>query len=451
MNPGPNATAAVQDKGHEANAAATSPPPPPSSKRLALYRWLIKKLLPDAAMPVRVVLWNGDEVATAPGEPIATVRVRDRNTFLRMMLKPDLEFGEAYSDGRLVVEGDFPQFLEVFFRAPQPPAAVRLVQRCIGVLSSRPRVNSLGKARDNIWHHYDIGNDFYRLWLDEQMVYTCAYFPTPTATLEEAQVAKMEHVCRKLWLKPGETVVEAGCGWGALARHMAKHHGVKVRAYNLSHEQIAYARERARAEGLDHLVEYVEADYRTITGQYDVFVSVGMLEHVGLAHYHRLGGLIRRCLKPTGRGLIHSIGRNHESATNPWLEKRIFPGAYMPCLREMMRVFEPWGFSVLDVENLRLHYAKTLEHWLARFERSVDTVRAMFDERFVRMWRMYLCCSMAGFTSGSIQLFQVTFAPGRSNDIPWTRDHIYAKAAAVGHGPHHNGFRNGVVTGHGAL
>jgi cyclopropane-fatty-acyl-phospholipid synthase len=451
MNPGLKLLAPVQANGKNLDTADASPPSRPPSKRLAFYQWLIRTLLPKVTTPIRIVIWNGDELATAPGEPIATVRVGDRNTFVQMLLNPDLEFGEAYCDGRVVVEGDFLKFLEVMFRAPRPPAAIKFLRRCVGGWSARPRVNSLGKARDNIWHHYDIGNDFYRLWLDEQMVYTCAYFPTPTATLEEAQVAKMEHVCRKLWLKPGETVVEAGCGWGSLARHMAKHHGVKVKAYNLSHEQIAYARERARAEGLDHLVEYVEADYRTITGQYDVFVSVGMLEHVGLPHYHRLGGLIHRCLKPTGRGLIHSIGRNRPCRTNPWLEKHIFPGAYMPSLTEMMRVFEPWDFSVLDVENLRQHYAKTLEHWLERFECVSGKVRNMFDERFVQMWRLYLCSSLAGFSSGSFQLFQVTFAPARSNEIPWTRSQIYEKAGAIGQGPHHNGFSNGVVNGHGAL
>ena len=221
-------------------------------------------------------------------------------------------------------------------------------------------------SRSNIHRHYNIGNDFYQLWLDEQLVYTCAYYAKPEMTLAEAQIAKMDHVCRKLGLKPGESVVEAGCGWGSLARHMARHYGVKVTAYNISTEQIRYARERAKAEGLDDKIQFIEDDYRTISGRYDAFVSVGMLEHVGRENFTALGGVVQRCLALNGRGLIHSIGRNLPRKTNPWLEKRIFPGAYIPSLREMLNVIEPCGLSVLDVENLRLHYARTLADWLRK-------------------------------------------------------------------------------------
>jgi cyclopropane-fatty-acyl-phospholipid synthase len=257
------------------------------------------------------------------------------------------------------------------------------------------------------------------------MVYTCAYFPTPDVSLEEAQVAKMDHVCRKVRLQPGQTVFEAGCGWGALARHMARHYGVKVRAFNISHEQVACARERARAEGLAGQVEFIEDDYRNIHGSCDAFVSVGMLEHVGCKQYHALGKVIRRCLAPSGLGLIHSIGRNFPCATNSWLEKRIFPGAHIPALSEIMEVFAPMDLTVLDVENLRLHYARTLEHWLRRFESVAGRVAAMFDERFVRTWRLYLAGSLAGFTSGCIQLFQVTFSPSENRAVPWTRAYLY--------------------------
>ncbi len=174
-------------------------------------------------------------------------------------------------------------------------------------------------------------------------------------------------------------------------------------------------------------VEYVEDDYRNITGHYDAFVSVGMLEHVGLSNYPTLGHVAQRCLGGRGRGLIHSIGRNCPARLQPWIEKRIFPGAYPPALGEMTRIFEPWNLSVLDVENLRLHYAQTLRHWLALFEGARERVRDMFDEKFVRMWRLYLAGSVAGFTTGTLQLFQIVFAPGESNDIPWTRAHLYTR------------------------
>jgi cyclopropane-fatty-acyl-phospholipid synthase len=386
-----------------------------------LFRWLF----PTFPFPVVVVLWTGEEFATAPGAPIARVRFRERSAFLGAMLNPDLGFGDGYSDGRIEVEGDLVAFLEALFYMPKPPPWVEFLRRCLTGWRLRPSANSLRGSRHNISHHYDLSNDFYQLWLDEQMVYTCAYFPTPDATLEEAQAAKMDHVCRKVWLRPGETVAEAGCGWGSLARHMAKHYGVTVTAFNISREQVKYARERAKAEGLDGRVRYVEDDYRNISGRFDAFVSVGMLEHVGVDHYRQLGGVIRRCLKPEGRGLVHSIGRNFPEPTSPWLEKRIFPGSYMPSLREMMGVFEPCGFSVLDAENLRLHYAKTLAHWLRRFEAASDRIERMFDRRLVRAYRLYLAASMASFTTGFMQLFQVVFAPARNNDIPWTRAHVY--------------------------
>jgi cyclopropane-fatty-acyl-phospholipid synthase len=203
---------------------------------------------------------------------------------------------------------------------------------------------------------------------------------------------------------------------------MARHYGVTVRALNVSAEQIAYARERARTEHLDRRVEFVEDDYRHVRGQYDVFVSVGMLEHVGAADFPTLGGVIDRSLTDGGRGLLHFIGRNRPSPLNPWIRRRIFPGAYPPTLAEVFdRVLAPWDFSVTDVENLRLHYAATLGHWRTRFESAADDVTAMFDDAFVRAWRLYLAGSQAAFLTGSMQLFQVVFARGRSNAIPWTR------------------------------
>jgi len=256
-------------------------------------------------------------------------------------------------------------------------------------------------------------------------VYTCAYFDTPSATLAEAQVAKLDHVCRKLKLRPGQKVIDAGCGWGALALHMAEHYGVNVKAYNISEEQVAYARERARDQGLEDRVEFCKQDYRTIDERCDRFVSIGMLEHVGLAHYRTLGELVRRCLKPDGLGLIHSIGRSHPARTDAWIVKHVFPGGHIPSLSEMMHVFEPQRFSVLDVENLRPHYARTCSMWLQNFEAVADEVADTYSEEFVRTWRLYLAGSAAGFASGTLQLFQVLFAPHGSRKVPWTRNYQY--------------------------
>ncbi len=373
--------------------------------------------------PVEVELWNGHTVSNHDGETVARIVVRDRGALLKLINDPELCFGELYAAKRVEVHGDFLEFLEAVYRV-WPYAQEKIGKRLLSPFFDARR-NTIPDSRRNIHHHYDIGNEFYKLWLDEQLVYTCAYFPCQNTSLEEAQFAKLDHVCRKLRLRPGEKVVEAGCGWGALALHMAKHYGVIVKAYNISKEQIAFARQRAREEGMDDQVEFIEDDYRNIQGEFDAFASVGMLEHVGPDHYHELGTVINRSLKPEGRGLIHSIGLNYPRPLDAWTERYIFPGACPPSLAQMMQIFEPFDFSVLDVENLRLHYAKTLEHWMQRYEANTARVTEMFDEEFTRAWRLYLAGSHMSFKTGTLQLFQVTFARGNHNQIPWTRQYLY--------------------------
>src|SRR5262245_29959448 len=392
--------------------------------RVAVERAIAYQLLARVGVaPVAMVLPCGEEVRRHTGPPVARIRVADTGTLLALLgPTPELHFGDAYADGRIEVDGDLLALLCSVFAAPEGGWLARAASWWRWLLR---RGNSVSRARWNAHHHYDLGNEFYRLWLDDEMVYTCAYFPTPAATLEDAQAAKMEHVARKLRLRPGERVVEAGCGWGALALWLARHHGVRVRACNVSAAQIEWARERARREGLADRVEFVEDDYRNLVGTCDAFVSVGMLEHVGPEHYGELCRVIDRTLAQDGRGLLHSIGRNRPSEFGPFVAHRIFPGAYPPALREMVGLLEPADLSVLDVENLRPHYARTLEHWLARFEANRDTVARLFDDRFVRIWRLYLTGSIAGFRTGSLQLFQVLFARGRSNRMPWTRADLY--------------------------
>lgn len=388
-------------------------------------RWLAGKALEAAGRPpLTLVLWNGEELR-GDGEPVARILVRDRGAFYQLLRNPALHFGDLYAADRLDIEGDLVECLGAAYGGMADSGTRSALKRLQNRLTPRPRANTLSGSRANIHHHYDLGNRFYELWLDREMQYTCAYFPDDGMTLEQAQIAKLEHVCRKLELKPGDRVVEAGCGWGGLARYMARVHGAQVRAYNISHEQIVYARERARAEGLSDRVEYVEDDYRNITGTYDKFVSVGMLEHVGPANYPGLGGVIDRVLALGGRGLIHSIGRNKPELMNPWIEKRIFPGAYPPTLREMMAIFEPYRFAVLDIENLRLHYAETLRHWYRRYEAHVEEVERMYDAGFVRAWRLYLAGSIAAFVTGSLQLFQAVFARPRDNELRRSRAHLY--------------------------
>lgn len=382
---------------------------------------LLAKALDDS--PIGLVLWDGTELAGDAAR--YRLHIHSRGALLGLIAHPQLYFGEYYSSGGIDVEGNLPDVLTALYEAS---GDARGLPVAIDRAYARLHQIQPARSRGNVHHHYDIGNDFYRLWLDERMVYTCAYFPSPDATLEEAQVAKLDHVCRKLRLKPGEHVIEAGCGWGALALHMARHYGARVRAFNLSHEQIAYARDWAKREDLADRVEFVEDDYRQASGQCDAFVSVGMLEHVGLRSYRDFGRLIRKVTKPDGRGFVHSIGRPRPAPTNAWISRRIFPDGYTPSLGEMMDIFEPNGFAVLDVENLRMHYARTLEHWFARYERAVPRVREMFDERFVRTWRLYLAGSIAAFRVGSMQLYQVLFAGRCANVVPPTRADIYREA-----------------------
>ena len=387
--------------------------------KVLVTRWLRAIGYP----PVQIVLWNGQEISGDEMKPSAKLIILDPGALMKLVIDPALYFGELYTAKRIEVQGKLLDFLEVVYRS-WPYRQDMTVKKLLAPFYDARR-NTLSGARLNIHHHYDIGNDFYKLWLDENMVYTCAYFSNPDASLEDAQFAKLDHVCRKLRLRPGESVVEAGCGWGALALHMAKHYGVSVKAYNISTEQISFARQRARAEGMDGKVEYLEDDYRNLRGEFDAFVSVGMLEHVGPDHYQELGAVIDRSLKNNGRGLIHSIGLNYPRPMDAWTERHIFPGACPPSLAQMMQIFEPFDFSVLDVENLRLHYARTLEHWLQRYEANADRVTEMFDPEFVRAWRLYLAGSLTAFKTGSMQLFQVSFARPSHNLIPWTRQYLY--------------------------
>ncbi len=414
----------AEGRGAGARRPATGAAPPTRLERFLLRR-MVEAL---GHPPFCFVLWNGEELPGNTREPARVrIQLRDRHLVREILRSPDLALGEGYMDGRIEVEGELVRAIELAFGASGRGA--RWARALARASSFRPHFNPRRRARRNVQHHYDLGNDFYALWLDERMLYTCAYFERPDLSLEQAQLAKMDHVCRKLRLKPDERVIEAGCGWGALALHMAAHYGVTVRAFNVSGEQLRYAREEARRRGLDRRVEFCEDDYRSAQGRFDAFVSIGMLEHVGRPHYRALGRSIDRCLSGAGRGLLHFIGHVEAIPMNPWLERYIFPGAYIPALSEVLPLLEHRHFEVHDVENLRRHYARTLEHWIERFEKNADRIEHMVDARFVRMFRLYLASSLASFRSGSSVLYQLLFSrAGRDAEgaIPWTRHDLYA-------------------------
>ena len=378
---------------------------------------------------ISIALWNGEAFPVTNEDPVACMEIRDRGVVLQLMRSPSIGFGECYSSGRIEIHGDFLAFVNEITRAITRRRDRGYYGPKIRSLLYGLRRNTPNRSQHNVHHHYDLGNDFYRLWLDEGMVYTCAYFNTPQASLAEAQTAKLDHVCRKLRLLPGMQVIDAGCGWGALAMHMAERYGVNVIAYNNSKEQVAFAREKAAHRNLENRITFVEDDYRAINQRCDAFVSIGMLEHVGLANYKALGDLISRCLKPDGLGLLHSIGRSFPNRTDPWIVKHIFPGGHVPAISEIMSVFEPHRFSIIDVENLRPHYARTCAAWLENFEAAADEIQEVYGKEFVRTWRLYLAGSSAGFQSGTLQLYQFLFTPNGSQNLPWTREYQYLEGS----------------------
>jgi len=391
-----------------------------ASRRVTRWdRWTASLLQRSIqAANVRVELWDGSSPFTNRGPVTGDLVVRDRRALLGLILNPELYFGEAYVAGRLEVRGPLEGVVEALSRLPAP---VTTWHHRLASALARP--NSRVGSRNNVHLHYDLGNDFYALWLDPDMLYTCAYFASPSVALEQAQAAKLELICRKLQLRPGDVVVEAGCGWGGLALYMARHYGVSVKAFNISHEQITFARDRAKRDGLEGRVEFIEDDYRNVSGACDAFASIGMLEHVGLHHFGSLAGVLKRVVRRDGgRGLLHFIGRDAPRPLNPWIRRRIFPGAYPPTLAEVTTgVMEPADMSVIDVENLRLHYARTLSCWGERFAAARNQVRAQYGDEFPRAWELYLAGSQAAFATGWMQLFQVVFTPRESAPPSWTR------------------------------
>jgi cyclopropane-fatty-acyl-phospholipid synthase len=367
-----------------------------------------------------------------------TISVRYRRIAWKMALYPNLYLGEAYMDGALTIErGRLRDFLELCFlnfRGTVPGGRPRrlagLGRRTFQALQQR---NSRRAARRNVAHHYDLSDELYSRFLDADRQYSCAYFQDPEATLEAAQLAKKEHILAKLLLRPGQRVLDIGCGWGGLALTLARHGASRVTGVTLSQEQLSVARRRAAAVELDHRVGFERLDYRDVTGPFERIVSVGMFEHVGTPHYQAFFDTLARLLTEDGVALLHSIGRMDVPCTaNAWIRKYIFPGGYCPALSEVLPAIERAGLWVTDVEILRLHYAETLRHWQMRFEQHRSTVAKHYDDRFCRMWEFYLTACEMGFRYDRLMVFQIQVAK-RVDTVPVTRDYMAgpAKTPAV--------------------
>lgn len=370
-----------------------------------------------------------------PG-PAVTLRVHDKALYNRLALNPELYAGEAYMDGTITFEaGSSVGDLMAVFAANRGGLAGHTSQRALRRFWRAARrwhqANPMPKAAANARHHYDISTDIYRLFLDEGLNYSCAFFADPqTDTLEQAQTAKLDRIIAKLRLAPGMRVSEIGSGWGSLAIRIATTTGAAVTAINVSPEQIRIARERAAQAGVAALVTFRELDYRVLEGKFDRVVSVGMMEHVGLQHFDEYFGKIRSLLTDDGYAMIHSIGRMlPPGSTGPFIRKYIFPGAYVPSLSEVFAATERCGLWVSDMEVLRLHYYHTLRHWRARFAENRTQAAAIAGERFCRMWEYYLAAVEVGFQNGSNMVFQVLLS-AKIDAVPIVRDFMMASGAA---------------------
>jgi cyclopropane-fatty-acyl-phospholipid synthase len=368
-----------------------------------------------------------------PG-PSVTLRLHDARLYNRLALNPELVAGEAYMAGTLTFEGgsDVGDFMQLFAANRGGLAAApsqRLLRRAWRGLKRWHQANVLGRAAANARHHYDLSTDLYRLFLDDGLNYSCAFFEHPaTDTLEQAQRNKLARIAAKLRLGPGMTVAEIGSGWGSLAIHLARDHGARVTAINVSPEQLRIARERAAAAGVGDRVEFRELDYRVLEGRFDRVVSVGMMEHVGIGHFEAYFGKLRSLLTEAGFGLVHCIGRmSPPGTTGPFIRKYIFPGGYVPSLSEVFAATERSGLWVADMEVLRLHYHYTLRHWRARFAANRAAAAALYDERFCRMWEWYLAAVDVGFESGSNMVFQLLLSR-RVDAVPIVRDYMLRPA-----------------------
>lgn len=355
-----------------------------------------------------------------------------------LLKNPSIIFGEAYMDKVIDIEGDFYEGLNTIMEIRRYvmsehgllkkifPSNFNILEKSLS--KKKERDVSKDNQKEEIAAHYDLGNDFYKLWLDETMNYSCAYFKNPDDTLYEAQSNKVNHIINKLQLEDGMSLLDVGCGWGDLLIEAVKKHKITGTGITLSEEQYKAFKNKIKIEGLEDYLDVKLMDYRELKDSdlvFDRVVSVGMIEHVGNENYDLFLDNIKAVLKDKGVFLLHFISGLKEGGSDEWMNKYIFPGGVLPSLREIIDKGVDKSFYIIDVESLRRHYVKTLLYWYDNFNKEEEAVREMFDERFVRMWRLYLVASAANFNIGGIDLHQVVFTNGVNNDLPMTRQNLY--------------------------
>lgn len=398
-----------------------------------LLHLALRRLIRHGTLAVRYPDGTGRSYGTG-AEPRAGMSIRTARALRGMTLNPALSLGEGYMDGEIAPEGcslfELLDLLVLNLEAGGSHPGERLMELWHIARRRLDQLNPARRARRNVAHHYDLNGRLYALFLDRDMQYSCAYFRTGRESLEEAQAAKKRHIAAKLLLdRPGLEVLDIGCGWGGMAIMLARDYDARVTGITLSEEQLAAARRRAEEAGLADRVRFELMDYRAWSRPVDRIVSVGMFEHVGIDHYRRFFATMRAALKEDGVALVHAIGRSEgPGATNPWLAKYIFPGGYSPALSEVLPAVEKARLSVTDIEILRLHYARTLAEWRARFAGNRDAIASLYDERFCRMFEFYLAGCELAFRRGGHMVWQMQLAR-RQDAVPLTRDYIAAAEA----------------------
>lgn len=402
-----------------------------------MWNYLFKRFLQKSFQEgsITVHFSNGDTLRAGDNisDPIE-VTFHDPELTKRIVLKPDMAVGEAYMSGDLTIHNDdLFGFLSLAVQnigrnrdnMGHNPWLHRLIQNIRRLGRTISQHNPIGKAQKNVAHHYDLSDNLYDLFLDDDKQYSCAYYKTPTDSLELAQAQKKEHIAKKLCLEPGMTVLDIGCGWGGMGLTLAQDYGVNVVGVTLSQEQHKVAMKRAHDQNLTDKVDFRLQDYRHVTEKFDRIVSVGMFEHVGVPHYAEYFDHIRDFLTDDGIALIHTIGRAAPpNITSPWITKYIFPGGYVPAMSGVINKIENAGLIVADIEIWRQHYADTIRDWRERFENNIDEVRQIYDDRFCRMWRYYLVASEVTFRFDKQVVFQFQLTK-KQTAAPLTRDYLY--------------------------
>ena len=394
---------------------------------MSLIGTMIDKLLKSGSITIIEPGKNPETHGPGGGRSL-TVRLTDRKVPFEILKNPRLGFGEAYMDSRVVIEdGTILDLLEMVMGSnpwEEHRPARKMLNRGKSGLKRLFKRNDAKRARRNVAHHYDLGDELYETFLDSDRQYSCAYFTDTENELEQAQWEKKAHIAAKLYLKPGQRVLDIGSGWGGLALFLHQQAGVDVLGITLSEDQLRVARERAEEAGVSDHVKFELIDYRVLEGEFDRIVSVGMFEHVGLRHYDEFFAACRRLLKRDGVMLLHTIGKFGISKNpDPFTDKWIFPGYHLPSLSQMMSASENARLIVADLETLRLHYAYTLRHWMARVQENREKIEAMYDARFFRMWEFYLAGGIVMFESGGGCNYQVQYIRDR-HALPITRDYM---------------------------